>query len=113
MSARDARSSGARDATSGRLLAAIAGGAALAMIAYAAQRVVERAFFPEPNPAVLIWSDRSAFVWRALFSIYFGGLGTFGAYLLAGRREGAELRWLPALIGAALLALLVQTGLAP
>ena len=28
---------------------------------------------PEPNPALLIWSDRSPFLWRAAIALYLGG----------------------------------------
>ncbi|MFO0762184.1 MAG: hypothetical protein U0359_37440 [Byssovorax sp.] len=96
-----------------RGLAAFAAGAACAILAYAMQRAVERLFFPEPNPAVIIWSERSPFLWRALFSLYFGGLGGFGGFVLAGRRAGRSLGWLPALIGAAAIAIVLQAGLAP
>ena len=34
------------------------------VIAFAGVRVLERALFPEPNPAMLIWADRSPFVIR-------------------------------------------------
>lgn len=113
MSERVVRQASAKATPGERALVALASGAALALLAYAAQRLVERAFFPEPNPAVLIWSERSAFSWRALFSLYFGGLGSFGAHLLAGRPGSAHLRWLPLLIGAALGAILLQALVAP
>ena len=94
-----------------RLLIAVASGVAASVLAYAALRVVERAFFPDPNPALLIWSDRSAFLWRAQESLYAGGLAAFGGYVLAGRRPRA--RWLAALIVTAVSALLLVALLAP
>jgi hypothetical protein len=106
------RSDGADDRLD-RALIAVASGAVFTLLAYAAQRVVERVFFPEPNPAVLIWSERSTFLWRALFSLYFGGFGGFAGYLLATRSSGASLRWLPWLICAGLVVLLLQVVLAP
>jgi len=94
-----------------RLLLAGASGLAAAVLAYAALRVVERAFFPEPNPALLIWSERSTFLWRAQESLYAGGLAAFGGYALAGRRPRA--RWLTALIATAVSALVLVALLAP
>lgn len=94
-----------------RLLLAGATGLAAAVLAYAALRGIERAFLPEPNPALLIWSDRSAFLWRTQEALYAGGLGAFGGYALAGRQPRA--RWLPALIAAAVSALVLVTVIAP
>lgn len=94
-----------------RVFIAVAAGLATAIIAYAALRVVERAFYAEPNPALLIWSDRSAFLWRAQESLYAGGLGAFGGYVLSAR--AARVRWLGALIATAAAALLLEALIAP
>ncbi len=94
-----------------RLLIAVVSGGAAAILAYAILRGVERAFFTEPNPALLIWTDRSAFLWRAQESLYAGGLGAFGGYAIAARR--VRVRWLGAALAAAVSALLVQTVIAP
>lgn len=94
-----------------QILLALASGFAVAILAYAALRGIERAFFPEPNPALLIWSDRSAFLWRAQESLYAGGLGAFGGYALAGHRPRA--RWLTALIATAVSALVLAALIAP
>ncbi len=82
-------------------LAAIAIGAAVVPIAYAAARAAERALFLEPNPAMLIWSDQSPFVWRAAIALYVGGAAVFGGRALAARapRTAARCtrtRWLAA-----------------
>lgn len=94
-----------------RLFLAAAAGAATAIVAYAILRGVERAFYSEPNPALLIWSDRSAFLWRAQVSLYAGGLGAFGGYALSGFKTRAT--WLSALIATAAFALLMETLIAP
>ena len=94
-----------------RLFIAVAAGLCAAIVAYAILRGVERAFYTEPNPALLIWSDRSAFLWRAQESLYAGGLGAFGGYALAGFETRA--RWLGALIVTAALALVVEALIAP
>ena len=94
-----------------RLLTAVVSGGAAAILAYAILRGVERAFFTEPNPALLIWTDRSAFLWRVQESLYAGGLGAFGGYVIAAYR--VRVRWLGAAIATAVSALLLETLIAP
>jgi hypothetical protein len=96
-----------------RLLIAIAFGAAIAVIAYALVRGVERTFFPEPNPALLIWSDRSPLVWRSVSALYLGGAAVFGGYALASRSARNAARWLTASIAIATGAIVLQAVLAP
>jgi hypothetical protein len=96
-----------------RLLVGIGCGAAAAVLAYAIERVVERAFFPEPNPAMLIWSDRSSFVWRAAIALYLGGAGVFGGYALAARAPRSGGRLLLVSLAVAAVAVTAQTVLAP
>jgi hypothetical protein len=94
-----------------RIFIAVASGLGAAIIAYATLRVVERAFYAEPNPALLIWSDRSAFLWRAQVSLYAGGLGAFGGYALSSFKT--RVRWLGALIATATIALVLEALIAP
>lgn len=96
-----------------RILVAMASGAAVAVIAYALVRVFERAFFPEPNPAALIWSERSGFVWRSLLALYAGGFGGFGGYALAWRAPRVSARWLGITVAFAAVALVAQAVIAP
>lgn len=96
-----------------RLLVALALASAVAVIAYAAVRVIEQVFFPEPNPATLIWSERSGFLWRALVALYSGGMGGFGGYALASIAPRASARWLGLAMGGAAIALTLQAVIAP
>jgi hypothetical protein len=96
-----------------RLLVALAYGAAATMLAYALVRGVERAFFPEPNPATLIWSGRSPFVWRLLDALHAGGAAVFGGYALAAARPEAAARWLGRALALGLGALALTTVLSP
>lgn len=96
-----------------RVLLAIAFGAAVAVIAYALVRGVERAFFPEPNPALLIWSDRSPLVWRSVGALYLGGAAVFGGWALASRNARAAARWLTLSVAIATGAIVLQAVLAP
>jgi hypothetical protein len=95
------------------LLVGIAAGAAAAVIAYAAVRVIERALFPEPNPAMLIWADQSPFVWRAAIAVYLGGAGVFGGHALASRSPRAAARGLLATVAVAVAAIVAQGALRP
>jgi hypothetical protein len=96
-----------------RLLIAIAFGAAITVIAYALVRGAERAFFPEPNPALLIWSERSPLVWRVVSALYVGGAGVFGGYALASRGARAAARWLTAALAIATGAIVAQAVFLP
>lgn len=94
-------------------LVGIACGGPAAVIAYAIMRGVERAFFLEPNPAMLIWSSQSPFAWRALLAAHAGVMAAFGGHALAARSPRAAARWLPAAIALATLALTAQAVVAP
>jgi hypothetical protein len=96
-----------------RLLVALAGAGATAVIAYAAVRVLERVFLPEPNPVTLIWSERSGFLWRSLIALYCGGMSGFGGYALASSAPRASARWLRIAIGGAAVAIMLQAAIAP
>jgi hypothetical protein len=96
-----------------RLLIALASACAAAAIGYAAVRVAETAFFPEPNPAVVIWSERSGFVWRSAIALYIGGASAFGGYALAARSPEVAARWIARAVLIAAIALLAQGALLP
>ena len=96
-----------------RVLIALSSACAAAVIGYASLRIFEHAFFPEPNPVILIWSERSGFFWRSLLSLYVGGLGAFGGYALAARAPHAVGRWLTIAIGAAAITIVLQGALLP
>lgn len=96
-----------------RLLVALAFGFAGAALVYVALRLVESVWFPEANPAIIIWSDRSRFVWRALIAAYAGGAAVFGGHALATRSIDAAACWLGRAALAAALALALQGALVP
>ena len=95
------------------LLVGLAAGAATSVVTYAALRGVERALFQEPNPAMLIWSDRNPFFWRSAIALYVGGAAVFGGYALVNRSEAAAARALLALVTVAVVAIVVQGALLP
>ena len=96
-----------------RLLVAIAFAFAAAVLGYVFVRAVQAAFFPEPSPVVVVWSERSGFVWRSALAIYIGGMGAFGGYALAARAPEACARWLSRGVLAAAIAIALQGALLP
>ncbi len=95
------------------ILVGLAIGAATSVLVYALERMGERRFLPEPNPAMLIWADRDPFVWRAAIALYAGVLGVFGGHALARRSAEAAARCLFVALVVALVALLAQGAMAP
>ena len=96
-----------------RLTSALGFGLAISVLAYAAVRMLDVVLFPEPNPIVVIWTDRSRFLWRALIATYLGGASVFGGYSLAVRNPDVVPLWLSRAILLAGACLLGQTLLAP
>lgn len=99
--------------TTDRVLLGVAVGSASAVIVYALLRTIERAFFPEPNPAVLIWAEQSNYVWRSIIALYVGGACGFGGYALSGRSALATTRLTSGLVVVAVLGLIAQSLGAP
>ncbi|MDI1431759.1 hypothetical protein [Polyangium sorediatum] len=96
-----------------RLFVALAFGFAGAALAYVVLRLIESRWFPEPDPAIVVWSDRSRFVWRALLAAYAGGAAVFGGHALASRSIEAAAVWLGRITFAAAIALALQGALVP
>jgi hypothetical protein len=69
-------------------------------------RAIQFAFFPEPNPATLVWSAHSGFFWRCWTVAFAGGIGAFVAWL-APRDRAA--RGLPAAIVVAAALVVAQS----
>jgi hypothetical protein len=92
---------------------AIAFGCVLAALAYAALRVVEAYRFPQADPAIVIWSERSSFAWRALIAAYVGGMGVFGGWALAARSARAAASLLPTAVLVAAFLFALQGALWP
>ncbi|MDP9037632.1 MAG: hypothetical protein M3O50_22775 [Myxococcota bacterium] len=88
-------------------------GLAVAMGGYALLRIVQSIVYPDPNPAALVWSAHSGYLWRIGTMAYAAGIAGFVAFLLARRRlDGAARALLPALATAAAM-LVLQALLVP
>lgn len=98
-----------------RLALAIAAGCVVALTSYAALRVIQAIAFPEPNPAIVIWSERAGYFWRLWIAAYIGGMAAIGAWALGGSAAGADriAGALPKAIGVAALAIAAQGTLVP
>jgi len=96
-----------------RVMVAIAFGGVVAVVSYAALRVLEFFWFPEPDPAIVIWLDRSRFVWRVLIAAYMGGMGGLGGYAFVKRSERVAGMVLPLAMLIAGVALALQGAFCP
>jgi hypothetical protein len=81
-----------------RLGTAIACGACFAALGYALSRLVQVAFFPEPDPRAVLTVLRIGFFWRAAIAGYVGLIAAIGAYALQVRVGAAIDRFLPRLV---------------
>jgi hypothetical protein len=96
-----------------RLQTAAVFGLTITAIAYVAVRLLDVVLFPEPNPVVVIWTDRSRFIWRVLIASYLGGAAVFAGYRLASRTPEDVFDWLERFIVLAGVCLLLQAIFAP
>jgi hypothetical protein len=56
-------------------------GCLVAVGAYAVVRGVQFFVYPDPDPAMLVWSAHAGFFWRCWTCAYAGGIAAFVAYL--------------------------------
>lgn len=77
-----------------RLFIALAAACASAPIGYAALRCAEYFLYPKENPAVIVWSERSGYVWRIALALYLSGALLFGSYALVLRSPDKAARLL-------------------
>ncbi len=87
-----------------RVALGIMGASVVAVGLYAVLRIVQYYLFPDPNPALVIWSAHAGFFWRAWTVVYAGGMAGLAAFAAAGRDPARVARaLLPALTLASLL----------
>jgi hypothetical protein len=96
-----------------RLAFALALGLTVAVFAYSAVRIVDVVLFPEPNPVVVVWTDRSRFIWRAAIAAYLGGASVFGGVRLAHQTSEQASKWLERAVIIAAVCLLGQSVFVP
>lgn len=98
-----------------RVEAAVAAILALSSVTflYAAVRVVQALLFPEPNPALVMWSTRIAMFWRIGVVVYASLLLVPMALRWARRDLAAACRAAAWAVPAAAVALAVQAAVFP
>ncbi len=52
---------------------------------YAVVRLAQALLFPEPDPALVIWSEHAGFFWRVLTVGYVGGMVAFLTWVASAR----------------------------
>jgi hypothetical protein len=87
-----------------RLALGVMGASVTAVGLYAVLRIVQYYLFPDPNPAMVIWSAHAGYFWRIWTVAYAGGMAGMAAFAAASRDPARVARaLLPALTVAALL----------
>lgn len=80
---------------------------------YAVTRLLQAAIYPEPDPAMVVWSTRIAMYWRIGFGAYLGAMVAPLAYTWARRDQAAALKALPAFVGVTFASILLQALVRP
>ena len=105
--------SAAAPSTSVRVGLAIVAACTTALVVYAALRVGQTLLVPEPDPALVLWSEHAGYFWRAWTAAYVGGMGGFVTYVAAARHAARTARVLATAIVAGGLLIAAQGVLVP
>jgi hypothetical protein len=103
----------AREPAAVRLGLALVAMCTSATALYAVVRVVQALVFPEPDPALIIWSEHAGFFWRSWTVAYVGGMAAFLAYLASARHAPALASFLARAVPFAAALLTAQALLVP
>lgn len=87
---------------------ALAAASATIVLVYAGIRAVQAIFYPEPDPALVVWSSRAAMFWRFWIGLYIGGMVGFGAFALANRSPVQAAKWLVRVVVVAAISITLQ-----
>src|SRR4029077_10939094 len=93
--------------------ASIAWGIVVAVAGYAIARAIQSVASPGPDPAAVVWSARSGYLWRVSTVVYAGSMTAFVTFFVAGRRLHIVTRALVPAISAAALLLALQAAFLP
>lgn len=80
---------------------------------YATLRVAQALIFPEPDPALVIWSEHAGFFWRTWTVLYGGGMVGFLAWMASARHAARVAAVLARALPAAAALLAAQAMLVP
>ncbi len=84
------------------------GAGIVAVAVYALLRIAQYFLFPDPNPALVIWSAHAGYFWRAWTAVYVGGCSGFLIFLAATRDAERTARALVRALTVAGVLMLVQ-----
>lgn len=84
-----------------------------AVALYAALRIAQKLLFPEPDPALVLWSEHAGYYWRAWTALYAGGMAGFVAYVASGRDAARTARVLASSVVASAILVAAQGVLVP
>ena len=101
------------DSTAVRVALAAVAACTSATALYALLRIVQKLVFPEPDPALVIWSEHAGYFWRAWTAVYAGGMVGFVTYLVAKRAPERTARVVAIAIVVATIVLGAQGLLVP
>ena len=80
---------------------------------YAILRIAQKLFFPEPDPALVLWSEHAGYYWRVWTALYAGGTTGFVAWVTSGRHAARTARVLATALVVSTLLLIAQSALVP
>lgn len=96
-----------------RLCLAASAACVVAVALYALLRVLQFYVFPEPNPALVIWSAHAGYFWRSWTVAYAGGMAGFWAYAAGARSADRVARVLVHALTVAAVLIVLQGTLIP
>ena len=80
---------------------------------YAILRLAQALIFPEPDPALIIWSEHAGFFWRVWTVFYLGGMSALLTWLATRRHATRVASFLGYALPASALLLAAQAMLVP
>jgi hypothetical protein len=98
---------------SARLALAFVAGCTSASLLYCTLRLLQAVVMPEPDPALVMWSEHSGFFWRSWTSAYAGGMIALVTWLFAGRAPERTARFVARTVFPIAAALALQAALVP
>ena len=99
--------------TSVRVALAAVAACTTSVALYALLRIVQMLLFPEPDPALVLWSEHAGYFWRAWTALYAGGMAGFVAYVASARHAARTARVLATAVVASAVAIAAQGVLIP
>jgi len=96
-----------------RLALAVVAACTTAVALYAVLRVAQALARPEPDPALVVWSEHSGFFWRGWTSAYVGATAGFVTWIVSARDATRVARLLARALVASVTLLALQALLVP